>query len=402
MKKKLIAITLLVLTITPCLRGQNKEISQARSYIKSGKDLAKAETMLREVIENDSTGSIDKRVYAYLLQAIEKQYAEGNEKLYLKQAYDTTALFTLTKKLFDVAIQLDSIDAQPDEKGRVKIKYRTKNATMLNTCRPNLFFGGTYHLRKGNYDEAYALFDTYIQCASQPMFAGYDYANSDRRMAEAAYWATYSGSQLNDADKVLKYAEMAEKDTSKLCYVLMYEAEAYQMKDDSDNYIATLVDGFAGFPKFSYFFPRLIDHYTQTGEFEEALDVSNKALEVDSTNILFLYAKSNILLTLGKNDECVDVTLRIVEQNDTLPEAYYNIGMALLNKVLLLEKANDRKAKAEIKRIYEEARPFLEKYRELAPDRKKKWAPALYRIYLNLNMGRQFEEIDKIINEDRQ
>ena len=42
MTKKLIAITLLILTIIPCLRAQRKEISQARSYIKSGKELAKA------------------------------------------------------------------------------------------------------------------------------------------------------------------------------------------------------------------------------------------------------------------------------------------------------------------------------------------------------------------------
>ena len=41
----------------------------------------------------------------------------------------------------------------------------------------------------------------------------------------------------------------------------------------------------------------------------------------------------------------------------------------------------------------------MEKYRTIAPDDKDKWAPALYRIYLNLNMGRKFEEIDKMLNE---
>ena len=40
----------------------------------------------------------------------------------------------------------------------------------------------------------------------------------------------------------------------------------------------------------------------------------------------------------------------------------------------------------------------MEKFRELEPDEKNKWAPSLYRIYLNRNMGKQFEEIDKIIN----
>jgi len=41
----------------------------------------------------------------------------------------------------------------------------------------------------------------------------------------------------------------------------------------------------------------------------------------------------------------------------------------------------------------------MEKYRKLAPAEKKKWAPALYRIYLNLNMGKQFDEIDNLMKK---
>ena len=71
--------------------------------------------------------------------------------------------------------------------------------------------------------------------------------------------------------------------------------------------------------------------------------------------------------------------------------------MALLNKVLDLEK-DIRKNKKEITEVYRQALPYMERYRALAPEDKNKWAPALYRIYLNLSMGKQFEEIDRIIN----
>ena len=57
-----------------------------------------------------------------------------------------------------------------------------------------------------------------------------------------------------------------------------------------------------------------------------------------------------------------------------------------------------RKNKKQLAAIYREALPYMEEFRALAPDDKNKWAPALYRIYLNLNMGKQFDEIDKIIN----
>ena len=64
-----------------------------------------------------------------------------------------------------------------------------------------------------------------------------------------------------------------------------------------------------------------------------------------------------------------------------------------------MEKSHERNDKNTVKAIYRQAMPYLEKYRVLAPDEKKKWAPALYRVYLNLNMGKQFDEIDRIINE---
>ena len=41
----------------------------------------------------------------------------------------------------------------------------------------------------------------------------------------------------------------------------------------------------------------------------------------------------------------------------------------------------------------------MERYRKLAPAQQQKWAPALYKIYLNLNMGKQFDEIDKLLKK---
>ena len=45
----------------------------------------------------------------------------------------------------------------------------------------------------------------------------------------------------------------------------------------------------------------------------------------------------------------------------------------------------------------QKARTYMEYYRQLMPGEKRKWAPVLYRIYLSLNLGRQFDEMDKIL-----
>ena len=104
---------------------------------------------------------------------------------------------------------------------------------------------------------------------------------------------------------------------------------------------------------------------------------------------------------MGRYDECIKVCKELIAEDDNLADAYYNAGLAYFNMAVELDK--DRKAARQKRQkmlmYYREALPFLEKYRSLAPDRKDNWLSPLYTIYLNLNMGKKFEEIDKIRNE---
>ena len=89
--KRLIAALLLLLMMTPCLMAQKKELSQARSSIKSGK-YADAEKVLTNLLK-DSVNRTNKRIWLAYYDAVLGQYEQGNEKLYLKQQYDTVAFF---------------------------------------------------------------------------------------------------------------------------------------------------------------------------------------------------------------------------------------------------------------------------------------------------------------------
>lgn len=396
--KKLILITLLLLSITPCLRAQRKEMSQARSYIKSGKELDKAEKMLRELLAKDSANRQNPKIYLLLYDALRKQYEQGNEKLYLKQKYDTVAFFDLTKRIFSVLEALDSVDAAPDRKGRINMVYRRQHSAVLDALRPNIYYGGTFHMRKHDYAKAYSFFSTYIDCKEQPIFSGYDYMAKDRRMPEAAYWATYCGYKMSDAGKTLAYSDMVRHDGRKQKFVLRYIAEAYKQLNDTADYIKTLHAGFEKYPEYPYFFPRLTDHYTQAGRLDSALAVSDRALESDGRNALFLLAKSNTLLNMGRYDDCIVFSDSLIHVCDTIAEPYYNAGISYLNKALELEKVHKaKKDKATARSLYKKAQGYLEDYRKRAPEEKGKWAQALYRIYFNLNLGKQFEEMDKIL-----
>ena len=85
-----------------------------------------------------------------------------------------------------------------------------------------------------------------------------------------------------------------------------------------------------------------------------------------------------------------------MQQNDSLPEPYFNAGMAYMKMADQLNATNDKKLYRD---HYQHARTYMEYYRLLMPKEQEKWGPALYRIYLNLNLGKQFDEIDKLLKK---
>ena len=400
MKRILVLSTLLLLMTAPHLWAQKKELSQARSYIKSGNDYDKAEKLMTDLLANPANRT-NKKIYSTWYEAISGQYAQANEKLYLKQAYDTAAFFNITKRMYTVAETLDSLDMQPDSKGRVKPEYRKEHAEQLNLLRPNLYYGGTYQVRRENYRTAFEYFDLYIGAAHQPLFTGYKYLESDKLITQAAYWATLCGFKLQDAKMTLKYSQLALTDQDKSRYVLHYMCDAYRQLKNEKEYLNTLNLGFKLFPSYPYFFPRLADYYKDKGENETVLKLSDQGLRKHPNNALFLLAKSIALLNMSRYDECITVSKQMIANNKDQAEPYFSIATCYLNQALALEQYNEpRKYRQQLLKLYTEACPYMEKYRKLAPLDTQRWGPALYRIYLNLNKGKQFEEVDRIMRKN--
>jgi len=391
MRKLLVAVLLLTM-MTPCLKAQKKELSQARSYIKSSK-FVEAENLMTSLLK-DTTNQDNKRIHQMRFEAVHGQYEQANERMYLKQKQDTLAFFNLLKRLFIVAETLDSLDARPDSKGRVAPEYRQKHAALLHQYRSNIFNGGAFLTRKGQWKQAYDFYEVYLDCARQPLFADYYYDSLDVRMPEAAYWATYDGYKMNDAVLTLRHRHLALKDSTRAPFTLQYIAEARRWLKDDELYLETLKEGFRLYPHFPYFFPRLVDFYNARGQYTQSLAVCDSALVLNDSSELYLYAKSSALLQLERYGDCVKVSEKLISINDSLPEVYYNVGMAY---TYIADRAATRKQRKVNKSNYQKAKTYMERYRKMKPDEQQKWAPALYRIYLNLNMGKQFDEIDRLL-----
>lgn len=381
--------------------AQRKNIDQAQAFIKSGKNLDKAEKLMSDLLK-DSSYRQNKKVWGTLVDAVKLQYEQGNQKLYFKQKYDTTALFNNAKKLLNICLQFDSIEAMPNKKGKVNIKYRDKHAEMLNAVRPNIFNGASFFLRKLDFKNAWNYYEAYLECAFHPLFTSFNYIITDTLMPKAAYRALYCAYRMGNLEKTLKYQDLAEKDSSHLENIIQYVAERQLQNHDTIAYVNALKRGFDIAPKNTFFFPRLVDYYNMKERTDSAWLFIENALESDSTNFLAVFAKSSALLNAKKFDECISITKRLIALNDTMPEAYCNMGLAYYNQALILEekqmkeKRRTKKQKDAVNALFEKSLPYMEKFRQMAPEQQAKWLPALYTIYFNLNMGKEFDEIDRL------
>ena len=373
--------------------AQKKELSQARTFIKSGKDkdLLSAEKLMTRLLD-DPTNRQNIKIYLVWYEAVEKQYEAANEKLYLHQKYDTANFFSLIRRMHHITEALDSLDT--------KRKYRERHAGQMNQLRRNLFAGGAWYVKKEQFDNAYSNFETYLDAARQPLFQSYDYQRNDTLMAQAAYWATYCAYKLQRPDSVLCYCEMALADKSKADFTLQYMCEAYRQLGDTISLVKTLHEGFNRFPIHPYFFPRLADYYTGRHDYQTVLQLTNEVLKTEPDNKMFLLARSVALLNLEQYEDCLTTSEHLIALDDDMPEPYLHVATVKLNQALELEKKNQpRLYRRQLTQLYTDARPYMEAYRKLAPNDRQHWAPALYRIYLNLNMGKQFEEIDRLMKK---
>ncbi len=400
---KVARITFLMIFLTCFLSGalcQKKEMNEARDLLKSGKDLSKAQTTLESLLKTPENRDNEK-IYGLLFDILAKQYAQANEKLYLKQNSDTASLFNLTKRLFEVAETLDSLEMKPDKNGKVRFKYRTDHREYLHLIRPNLYNGGLWLIGKQKYPEGYEYLDAYIDCARQPLFKSKNYQERDPQLSEAAYWSVYCGYKMKDPKATLHHSYQALKDTLHYNYMLQYLAETYKLENDTARYEQTLLEGFKLAPKFPFFFPRLIELYTDNDDLDAAMTITNQALTADSTNLLFQFTKTTLLLNLGEYDECINLCDKMLEQNDSLAGLYLNAGLSYYYKATKLDKnlQQSTKTKKEIQSNYQKAMPYLEKYKAMHPEETDRWAFPLYTIYLNLNKGTEFDEMEKIMKK---
>jgi Putative Zn-dependent protease, contains TPR repeats len=396
----------MVLVMAACVVfAQSKDAKEAKKIASATTpDFAKAEQLINADLQNpeskddaanwDVAGFIQKRIN-------EKEM----EKAYLRQPYDTLRAYNSILNMYNYWMKADELAELPDEKGKVKNKYRKNNAATMMIERPNLINGGIQYFNENNNEEALKFFSMYLDAAKHPMFAKEDLLKNDTLIPQIAYYAALAAAKMENYPQVLKYAPLAVDNKEVGAYSMEFISTAYKAQNDTIQWIKSLQDGIQKYPDYPFFFGHLIDYYSNTNKFDEAMTFADNMLSRDPDNTFFLYVKGYLYHNMKDYDKAIEFYKKTIEADPSYAEAYSNIGLVYSQQAQdfadnATADLNDPKYEQDQKKIRdlnEMARPYYEKTRELKPDQTDLWLQGLYRIYYNLNMGPEFEEIEKLM-----
>lgn len=391
------------------LKEARKNIKSAR-YMEDGNEANKVrdrlnntEKSLLEALNGEK--SPKRRAEIYRMAAmVQRRFNDiENEKIYLKRAYDTAQYYNSIYKLYRYMEQCDSTEAASLPKSK---KFRTLARKELLAHRVNLLNGGRFYLRKKNYAEATRFLDLYLSSAEYPMFEKDFLSQKDTLYSRVAYWAATSAYYSGDYPKVIRYAPLSFRYRKDEAYMQEYLCRSYLALNDSARWISSLRTGMLNFPEHTYFFTNLITALDGRGRYDEALDYTDRMIRYDSKSELFWLAKTVTCMQKGDLENCISSSDVILAASPMNADANFYKGLSyckLARQSLermeeeTLGSSTYKAYKKEMTDCYGKARVPMENVRKLLPQDSVRWAPLLYQIYLHLNQGAGFAEMESIM-----
>ena len=389
------------------------EVKEAKKLLDKGDIEAAVKTV--EPALNAGTAEDKAAAWNLLSEAYYKKFSDIQE-LKLKEqvtptgaTVDEAAMNSAVVSALEAAMKCDEFDNQPNDKGKVKAKFRQANAQKFQVGRLQCINAGQYFYNQKDYTGAFKAFALYVESGASPLFTGIDL--KDEYKNEVAYFASLSAYQAKDYDSVIKYAKIASEDPQKAkdaTEILVYsKKETMKTKQDTLEYIDMLKDASAKFPDDNRYSAWIGDYYLQSGNNEELLKWAEAEI-VKNPNDKFGYTYKGEALRLSERfDEAVECYKKAFEIDPTYIAAAYQAGVSLNSKAIALkDQLADKKtgmltnANADkVKAILTEAKGYLEKVRELDPNREQvNWTYALYQMYYSLGDKEKAAELEKILN----
>ncbi len=361
----------------------------------------------------DTAYNRDPRLYAYGVEAEMLICETFNEKLYLKQQIDTAQFFSAHYDLCQFVLRCDTAEQRLlqansadtlNSKGARATVYRHQHRAILLRSYPNLSAAARFHYAKRQYKLARKYFNLRFNLPLHPAYGPDSTLVQQKGYFDDIYLDFRSMYELGEFGEMPQRADVLLSDSVLHNQVLDMLITAARGRSDTVAYYALVEQGLCEQPSRLDYFAILANRYSDNGDYEAAIALADTLLSRDPLNRYYLQCRALSLFKLGRLDESVIAAERLIAVDTTATEGYYILGYNSVDqaeKVVLPRQTRSplyTSAKQRQTEFYTQARGYMERFRTLAPEEHERWAPLLYKIYLNLNLGKEFEEIQLLLN----
>lgn len=394
MKKMMIA-AMLVLGASAAFAGD----SDALKAITKEKDYAKAVELVKSSLGQLANSGEKAKAYEHLtrlaLQKFDKENAIQVANMQAQitkqkvEPYDTLGFYQAAYDATQNALECFKYDAEPNEKGKVKPRFTSALTPLIANARMQLVTAGNYYAQLNDQDNVLKYWGSFLDSDNLPYFQSTK-EQEKQFLGQVAYYTAQYANQAKKYDLAEKYADIATQDTA-----VAKQAQAFKLamaqrnlktKADSVAYVQKLAAMYEKEPDNEMIFGQLSNFYSLMGMTKE-FDALVEAKIAKNPNDFTAWAlKGQALMnrnSTASNPDwkgCVEAFKRAVSIDQTNPVVYTYLGFSMNAMASAIN--GDR---AQQLALYKESMGYLDKAKELDPNREKaNWAYPLYQCYYSV------------------
>lgn len=394
MKKMMIA-AMLVLGASAAFAGD----SDALKAITKEKDYAKAVELVKSSLGQLANSGEKAKAYEHLtrlaLQKFDKENAIQAANMQAQitkqkvEPYDTLGFYQAAYDATQNALECFKYDAEPNEKGKVKPRFTGALTPLVANARMQLVTAGNYYAQLNDQDNVLKYWGSFLDSDNLPFFQSTK-AQEKQFLGQVAYYTAQYANQAKKYDLAEKYADIATQDTA-----VAKQAQAFKLamaqrnlktKADSVAYVQKLAAMYEKEPDNEMIFGQLSNFYSLMGMTKE-FDALVEAKIAKNPNDFTAWAlKGQALMnrnSTASNPDwkgCVEAFKKAVSIDQTNPVVYTYLGFSMNAMASAIN--GDR---AQQLALYKESMGYLDKAKELDPNREKaNWAYPLYQCYYSV------------------
>ena len=378
--------------------------SDALKAILKAKDFKEAQSLITSSLAQLTDASEKAKAYNKLVDlAYEKYKKEDDVKttnmvMHKEDPVDTDGMLEAGKVALQAAMECDKYDQQPNEKGKVAIKFRQKNQDRTKVIRLSLLQAGIDLANNEKNKEAFDNFDVYLQSAKSAFFEGVDgVSKNDPNLGVAAFYGGRAAYNLEKFDKAIEYFKIGIADTAKQIHDLSFDFLLYTMRNsqktaaDSAKFLTDMADLYKEYPDAEQIYSSLSDAYIAKGMNAEVIKLADERMAKYPDSSLPHVYKAFLLMQDKKYDDAIAEFAKVKEDKSPVYlNSIFNSAVCKYNKASEFNEANSDIRTGRLKpadhdkfmNMLKDAQGDFEKAKELDPDQQTvKWQYLLHNVY---------------------